>query len=233
MNRKTELFLNKYKELEALIAAAYNLRNSESAVNFLLNRPESRAFKTELDYCREVRNLLTHNPKINDRFPVEPSDEMLALLERLVDRFRNPQRAKHIMVPIERVSCRAMDDLVLPAMREMNENIYTHIPILENGVVTGVFSENTLLSALLDDGCLCATPTLRFRDLADYLPIERHRAESFRFLSLQTPVSEIEDIFADALRSRERLGLLFVTAYGKPAEKLLGVLSAWDVAGLD
>ena len=47
------------------------------------------------------------------------------------------------------------------------------------------------------------------------------------------------DLFLDkykkpeALRNQERIGPICVTANGKPEEKLLGIISAWDVAAND
>lgn len=233
MNSKTDLFLDKYKELEAIVSARYNLSNAESAVGFLERRPEYWTIKSELTYCREVRNLLTHNPKVGDRYAVEPSDEMIALLERTIQYVRNPQKAKHIWVPREKVSWRTMEDYVRPAMVEMNERVYTHIPILRDGVVVGVFSENTLLSYLIDDEIVSIDNHVKFSDIAKYLPLDRHRAESFRFVGKETLTSEIEDIFADAVKRQERIGLLFVTNSGKKTEKLLGIISAWDAAAID
>jgi len=232
MNSKTELFLNKYKELESVIAAEHNLANSESAIGFIMRKPEYRSIKSELDYCREVRNLLTHNPKVKNRYAVEPSEEMILLLEQTTERIRNPQRAKHIFIPRDKVSCRSMDDYVLPAMKEMNECVYTHIPILKDGIVVGVFSENTLLSYLIDDEIVSIDHSVKFSDIAKYLPMENHRAEVFRFISQDTRVSEIEEMFAGAVQGQVRIGLIFVTANGKPTEKLLGIISAWDVAGI-
>lgn len=233
MNSKTELFLDKYKKLEATVSAQYNLSNSESAVSYLERRAEYRAIKSELAYCREVRNLLTHNPKVRNRYAVEPSDEMIALLDQTIERVNNPQKAKHIWVPIGKVSCRTMDDYVHPAMVEMNAHIYTHIPIMKDGVVVGVFSENTLLSYLIDDEIVSIDNGVKFSHIAKYLPLDQHRAESFRFIGQETLVSEIEDIFADAVKKSDRIGLIFVTNSGRKTEKLLGIISAWDVAGID
>lgn len=233
MNRKTELFLDKYRQLEAAASAQYDLSNSESAVSFLERRPEYRAIKSDLAYCREVRNLLTHNPKIHDRYAVQPSDEMIALLDRVIARIMDPQRAKHIWIPRRNITCRTMNDFVRPAMVEMNERMYTHIPIMEDGIVIGVFSENTLLNYLIDDEIVSIDRNVRFSDIEKYLPLEQHRAESFRFIGQETPVSEIEDIFAAADRASDRIGLIFVTNSGKRTEKLLGIISAWDVAGID
>ena len=233
MNRKTELFLDLYKQLEEAVSAQYDLRESDSAVSFLERRPEFRSVKSELSYCREVRNLLTHNPKISGRYAVEPSDAMLNLLERTLDRVRAPLRAKHIWVSREKVTCRAVSDRIRPAMLEMEEKIYTHIPILEDGKVVGVFSENTLLRCLLDEGLVAIDDTARFSDIEKYLPLECPRAESFLFIGKHTLASDIEDMFANALKENERIGLLFVTESGKQTEKLLGIISPWDVAAVD
>ncbi len=232
MNTKTERFLDKYRELESWITREYRLRDSESAIGYLLRRPEYRGVRNELDYCREVRNLLSHNPKVKDRYAVEPSDAMIELLEQTIQRICDPQRAKHIYIPIGKVFCRQMEDFVLPAMQEMKERVYTHIPIVKNGVVIGVFSENTLLNYLLDEELVSIDQSVRFRDIAGYLPLDRHKAESFRFIPPNMLTSDIEDMFADAVKNRDRIGLLFVTAHGKPTEKLLGIISAWDVAAI-
>ena len=233
MNSKTELFLDKYKELEAIVSARFDLGKFDSPVSFLEQRPEYRAIKSELSYCREVRNLLTHNPKIGNRYAVEPSDEMIALLDRTIAHVDDPQKAKHIWVPRQRVVCRTMDDYVRPAMEEMNAKLFTHIPIMENGVVIGAFSENTVLNYLLDDGIISIDGNVKFSDLAKYLPLDQHRAETFRFISQETLVSEIEDIFAEATKHSDRIGLIFVTNSGRKTEKLMGIISAWDMAGID
>lgn len=43
-----------------------------------------------------------------------------------------------------------MNDPVRPVMEEMASKSFTHIPIVEDGRVIGAFSENTLLSYLLE-----------------------------------------------------------------------------------
>lgn len=233
MNRKTEEFLNKYRELESIAAAEYDLDESDSAVAFLMRRPEFQSIKRELDYCKDVRNLLSHNPKINDSYAVEPSEEMLHTLDSVIRRVREPKRAKHIMVPRKKVLCRDMDDPVKPAMVRMNEQLFTHVPIMKDGVVVGVFSENTLLRYLIDDPLARIDDQMRFLDIEKYLPLEQHRAESFRFVAQNALASDIEELFAQATRKHDRIGLVFVTANGKPTERLLGIISAWDVAGVD
>ncbi len=233
MNSKTDLFLDKYRQLESLVSTTYNLRNSESPVVYLTRRPECRDIRSELEYCREVRNLLSHNPKVGERYAVEPSDAMIALLDRVLEQVRHPRQARHIWVPREQVFCCTLKDHVRPAMRRMNDQCYTHVPIVRNGAVAGVFSENTLLAYLLDHDTVHMDDRMRFSELAEYLPLTRHRAESFRFVRPDTPVAVIEDLFAEAAKKQERIGMIFVTGSGSTNGRLLGIISPQDVAAID
>ena len=62
---RTEEFLDKYKQMETLVRNEYNLDNNESVMNFLINNKDFKEIENELDLCRDTRNLLSHNPKIN------------------------------------------------------------------------------------------------------------------------------------------------------------------------
>ena len=231
-NTNTDIFLNKYRQLEDAIRNTYGDElYDKSPIIFLENHPEYRSCKNELDYCREIRNLLTHSPKVNGNYIVQPSDDMIKLLENTIQKVNHPPRAHQIMVPSARILCKTMYDLVLPAMIEMNKKTYTHIPILENNVVVGVFSENTLLSYVINDENIDIDMKMKFSDIAKYLPVESHKAESFRFVSSNAFVSDIKAAFEEALCKTDRIGMIFVTQNGKETEKLLGIITAWDVAG--
>ena len=227
---KTEEFLDLYKQLEEAAIERYGYPEDGRAVMNLERRPEFKRIKPELGYCREVRNLLQHKPKVAGSFAVLPSDGMLALLRDTLGRVMNPPLAKDIAVPISSVFWKTMDDPVRPAMEEMQRRVFSHIPILEKGVVVGVFSENTALACLLDGNAAIGEDS-RFSDLKAYLPMDRHRAEVFRFVRQNTSAVQVGDLFEKALARQERIGLVFTTRSGRADEPLLGIISAWDVAG--
>ena len=228
---KTEEFLDLYKQLEAAAIERYGYPEDGRAVMNLERRPEFKRIKSELGYCREVRNLLQHKPKVSGSFAVLPSDGMLSLLRDTLGRVENPPLAKDIAVPISSVFCKTMDDPVKPAMAEMQRRVFSHIPILEKGVVVGVFSENTVLTCLLDGKIAGIGENTRFSDLRAYLPMDRHRAEVYRFVRQNTSAVQVGDIFEKALARQERIGLVFTTRSGRADEPLLGIISAWDIAG--
>ena len=183
MNSKTELFLDKYKKLEAVVSARYNLSNSDSAVVFLERRAEYRTIKSELAYCREVRNLLTHNPKVGERYAVEPSDEMIALLDKVLERVKNPRKAKHIWVPKSRVLCRTLKDPVRPAMWLLyrHNRPMSRIPKPEDGVSVKFFF--FLYSNRQDGKPSCLESLLLFRNICQgFLQILFPDESTFVFL---------------------------------------------------
>ena len=229
---RTEQFLEKYRELEDLIRIEFSLKegNNDSPIGFLLRQEAFRNIKSDLNLCKDVRNLLAHNRKIQNVYVVEPSEEMISLLDTTILKIRRIPHAMDIAVKIEQILWRSIDDAVLPVMKLMNERSISHIPILENGVVTGVFSDNTIMSYLMDETIIEAADNIQFSDLKKYLPLEAHRADSFRFIARNTQVTKITEIFSDSMTKSERIGLVFVTASGKKTEKLLGIITAWDLA---
>ena len=228
---RTDQFLEKYCELENLAKAEFHLpEDDRSPVTFLIKHRAFHDIKQDLDLCREVRNFYSHRRNMLSGHAIEPSEEMISLLDATIQRVKKPLRAMDIAIGIEQVYWRQIDDHVLPTMRIMNENSISHIPILNNGIVEGVFSDNTIMAYLLDETIIEAAGNMRFSELNKYLPLEAHKADTFRFIARDKLVTEINDIFADALAKSDRIGLVFVTAHGRKTEKLLGIITAWDLA---
>ena len=62
-----DIFLDKYKQLEEVVKSTYKLNgkdNQDSVARYLENQNRFKAFKDEIEYCREVRNLLAHKKKL-------------------------------------------------------------------------------------------------------------------------------------------------------------------------
>ena len=231
MNR-TETFIELYKQLEELAMERYGYPPDGKVVYQLERRSEFRSLRDKLDYCREVRNLLQHRKRIGESFIVEPSGAMIELLRQTIDRVANPPRARDIQVPLGQVLHRSMEDLIRPTMLEMQARGFSHVPILHGGVVVGVFSENTVFSCLVKGEVLGIDETMHFSDIAAWLPPEKHRAESFRFIREDKLVDEISGMIEKAQARHDRIGLIFTTKNGSSREPILGRLTAWDVAGV-
>ena len=226
---KTDQFLDLYKKLENTANTHYHIRGSGSAIAKLQRRQEFSNIHQELDYIRDVRNLLTHRPRIGEFYAVEPTDAMLSLLEKLIDRLEHPLSAIRIAVPLEEVLSASLDSPVLDSLEKMYKRAFSHMPILEDGKVVGVFSGSSLMNCVLYKHIMFSGD-LKFRDIKDTFTFDQHPSETFRFVSRDTLVSDISDMFDEALQQEERIGMIFVTENGRSDEELLGIITAWDVA---
>lgn len=231
VDAKTSEFLDLYNRLENAIRESYPIPADQGPVAWLArNERGFRSIRNELDYCREIRNFLQHNERVNDEYAVIPSEGMLESLRETLSKVVNMPKAGSLCVKTQDIYSVCMDDRIRPAMRAMAENVFTHVPILEGGRVKGVFSENTLLSYMNSDEIVEIAEDDTFERVRDLLPLDKHVSETFAFVGRDMTATSLAELFQDALKRHERLGMVFVTASGSQSEKLLGILTSWDMA---
>lgn len=230
MSRADE-FIDLYKQLEDAAVQRYHYPTDGRAMFRLQERREFSSIQSELSYCREVRNLLQHKPKFGGQFLVEPSEEMLKLLRSTLKRVEDPTTCRDVAVPYEKLFWKTMSDPVLPAINALKTAGHTHIPILENRRVVGIFSANGLFSHLMNHGMDSINEKTTFSDMKEALRLDTHPSEVYLFVPADSPVDEVEVQFQQALKKGRRVGMVFLTQSGKPAEKVLGILTAWDMVG--
>ena len=178
-----------------------------------------------------MRNLLQHNQRLDEEFAVQPGKKMIELLEMVLDRIKNPVRCMDIAVPFNNLVWRSLDDPVMPVIRIMNDRNISHVPILKDKRVVGDFSDNCIFPYLLGDTNCHIDEKTRFRDLQEYIGLEKHPSERFRFVAYDEKVMNVKKYYEESRRDHERIGLIFLTETGHPDERLLGILTSWLIIG--
>jgi len=145
----------------------------------------------------------------------------------------NRQRCRDICIGISNVYWRKPSDSVRDAMRVMREKMYTHIPILEEGIVTGVFDENSLFTYVSgnDDEIFEIDNKLCFADISTHISMKGREMEEFEFCSMNAYVDDVTKLFEKRFSCGKRLGLVLLTNTGKRTEPLQGIITPWDVIG--
>lgn len=228
MNR-TEQFLDTYKRLEQAATSAFGWEADGRAVSRLERMAQFSDIRAELHYCREVRNLLQHHYRIGGEYAVEPSQAMVALLDTLLRRLTHPKTCLDIGTPMREVFHCAPGDPVAPAMAVMIRRGLSHVPILQNRIVQGVFSESTVFAYLVQKKLSGLPEGLRFSDLSEYLHAPTRRSEIYRFLSPEAPSTQAEAAFEAAFRQGKRISMFLLTRSGQPDAPLLGILTPYDL----
>ena len=150
-DNRVERFLYIFKELEREVIALTNIESDgyvsfSRALNQIYN-DKSHPLISDYDnysYLRsasDLRNLLSHE---NDT--CVPTEEFIQKGEKLLSKLKHPTTVYDISTKdIE--SCKKQDK-VSSVMKKMNLLGLSHFPILdEKGVVMGVFSRSTILTA--------------------------------------------------------------------------------------
>ncbi|MBR4868246.1 MAG: hypothetical protein IKU10_03735 [Clostridia bacterium] len=156
MNNQAELFLDTYKRLETAAESLVGNSGRSSSVMRLAHLPTFSRYREELDYCRQVRNLLTHEAKIDGAYGVTPSDQLLAVLNKVLRQIEDPPTVGEYMTPVSRLVTACLQDKVLPFMVQMEEKGFTYLPIIEQNKIVGI-----LASMRCFGGCFRASKSVR------------------------------------------------------------------------
>lgn len=221
-----DLFIEKYKELEYEITKSYNLPKTTSPIPFIEKNSEYSKYSKELNYCREVRNFLQHESKIDNEFAVIASNEMIEKLEEIINAVKNPIRIKDVYINIDKVYYKGLNNYVYPSMLSMDYKKYSHIPILRNGILIGVFSKTSIFKYLLEEENNRLNEDLTFKDIEKYISLNE---EYYLYTTLDMPVEEIKEEVVLNFKRGKRIAIIFVTKDGTSSSELLGLLTPYDI----
>ena len=117
-------FLDLYKQMEDALEDKYRgTRRHYSSVVFEFAKDyESGPVRDKLDVCREIRNLLTHNPNLNGEPIVEPSQSVVEAMKEVLEFVKRPPLAMEFATKGEQVMKASLNQKVLRLMEVMDKN---------------------------------------------------------------------------------------------------------------
>lgn len=237
INSQAEEFVRIYNDLDRYLRRKYNLDNCKNYSDVInLASKKDKYVNKQKDHLKafgNLRNAIVHNLTSEYGEAIaEPHPRVNALFEQMKNDIMNPPKALHILaIPADSVYKVNLDEYVLEVMRHMNKNTYTHVPVIKDDIVIGVFSENTVFSYMVKNEAAIIEATTPIAEFSDFIPLDQHESECFAFVAKNTSVIDIEELFSQSLISGKRLSVIFITHSGRPTEKILGIITAWDVAG--
>jgi len=226
-----DLFLDLYKQVETIGRSVFfpKLPESENIIGRLMNLPQLEKHKEELNYCRVVRNFLTHNPRVGGAYPIEPSAQMVALLERILTSLENPPKAIDFAVRRKHMLVLHPHDLLVDVMRRMREKAFTHAPVVEKGKLVGIFSDNILADCICATGGLIVTTGTELHAFSHFYRLDAPENQDFGFIPEDAPLSAAEAIFQENHRQGRLVSVVYITKSGKATDSILGMLTPWDL----
>lgn len=231
----TDLFLDKYKKLEVAVKSKYGLYGGESFTARLRRIKCLEKYSAEIKYCADVRNLLSHNPKIGNAYAVEPSQQMLDFMDFIIEKVKSRPRCRDIAIKYNNILKASPDGKIIDFIKIMYERGISHLPIVQNHRVIGVYNAQSVYSYLSDFSCksITALKGATFRSIEKHLSVTGRKNDEFIFVRSNMYVDELEEIFEKSIKSGKRIRLAFLTQNGKPSEPLQGIITPWDIIGAE
>lgn len=226
---KRDLFLQEYNQLEEGVKRVYGIAMNEISN---ITDPQNPLYKYsgELNMFRQTRNILTHydNGKeskyitVNDIMGIKMKEVEMWIFGKVEDIARKGKAM---------YSCK-MSDKVLDAVKIMNDNDYTHVPVLdENGRLIGVFGENALVRILASDMATKIDTNTFFKDIVDFIAKPGDEDVMFDFVKGSEFVYKCDMMFGCARERHTRLDILFLTEDGTQVSPVEGLVTIWDFVG--
>lgn len=227
---RAEHFLKMYRVLEVALEKRYTgKKQGSSVVMEYLRDEDSEPFRHELNLCREIRNLLSHNADEKGEPLVEPSESILASLQNILDHVSSPRYAVDYGTPRERILWAHPDDIVIDVMHRMVKNGFSHVPVMERGKIVGVFSVGCLFACLEREGLDTLNNSARIRQLKDVFDSVRHGSGRYLFMPEDATIYQVRAAFEERSERNSRLSAVFITGNGSKNEPLVAMLTPWDV----
>jgi CBS domain-containing protein len=121
------------------------------------------------------------------------------------------------------------EDSVLAAVKVMQRNDYSYIPIVENHRIVGVFSTKTLMRIVAEDNSVLLSENLKFRDIAGFTQIADEPTAHYGFINPNTTVEDVSLKFQRSKSRKVRLDMLFITDNGRSDGVLQGMVTPVDI----
>lgn len=180
-----------------------------------------------IDFCRRLRNINYHN--INDNYYLI-TDDTIDKLTEIVEEVKHPFKVSSKATI--NIYSKTLNDKVLSTMKDMNEKSYTHIPIYDedNKNLVGVFSENSLFQYVMEDKIIEVDDKTTFNDIKKCIDLNLSK-EIVKFVAKDKLYDDVVNDFVKEFKNNNKLSCVMVTHNGKPTEKVIGIITAWDIIG--
>lgn len=211
-----DIFLTKYKELEGVQS------NEPRQYQFLLNK-----HRNEMDTFRYMRNTLSHN-LINGKPPFIVSKDVIDLITKYLNDVK--KKVYSFSVKTDKMIFVNYTDTLKELLSLMGENNYSYIPVVDNEQkVVGIASSDSIIDIFNEREKLNVKEEDKLYKYSSYFSIENNENGFYLFIDRNMYLFELEDLVERYQNTTHKLGIILITKHGNKNERILGLLTPWDI----
>lgn len=211
--------------LRDLLRADQSIHFSQLVREYASRYPRWRE-QENLRMMGDLRNAVVHQRERSYEYLSIPVPSVVENMERIRDQFKSPER---VFPKFQRdVMAFQADDVLSDVLKSINEKDFSQFPIYHKERYIGLLTENGITRWLAKH----STKEMTLIDLGevnvkDVLSQEEQR-KNCQFTPRSSTVLDAENLFAH----NAMLEALLISETGKPSEKLIGIITRWDVLNL-
>lgn len=225
MENKAGQFLERYREIEEWVLNNLNI----SEMKELEQMPQYKGIRSNLAFCRMLRNLLSHYDWS------KAGNDLVIVTEQAVRQVNNlyyslnPVSLMRVAIRAGQIFASSPEDSVLAAVKVMQRNDYSYIPIVDNHRIVGVFSTKTIMLLVANNTSFAFTESLKFKDIKDYIRLIDEPNAHYGFINPNMTVEDVSLKFQRSKARRVRLDMLFITDNGRSDGTLQGMVTPVEI----
>lgn len=181
----------------------------------------------------ELRNVLVHEKGNNGlEYIATPHSSIVEEIEKFAEELESPRSAESICTK-EMAIIHSAENIktALDLMKNEGKGEYSQIPIYDENRFVALLTDGGIsrwiAHAFNDDGLL-------MENMSVQEVIQYENPRNVAFVGRHDSVFKVKEIFENRISNNQlNLQAIIVTEHGKPHEKALGIITAWDIVGIE
>lgn len=227
MYKNSEKFLTAFTKIEKQLKSRLNNRRdigfSRSVKMLQHSNAIIRRYRDDLLSFAELRNAIVHN-KIDMAYAIaEPHDSIVERIERIEKELTHPTLVGSVFS--KKVFTFQESDPLEDMLMMFREKDLSKFPIYEKDMFKGLLTQKGIAKwlAMNEDDPQLFKQTL----IKEVLPFEGE--VNYKFIASKASIYRAVELFREQVGKGKRLEALLITKTGMPKEKLMGIITAWDI----
>ncbi|WP_047979801.1 CBS domain-containing protein [Ornithinibacillus contaminans] len=229
MLKNSERFITAFNRIDKALDSELNQSRGigfSKAVRILAkyNAVVNRYKEDLLEYA-ELRNAIVHNRMDTIHVIAEPHDSVVAHMEKIEQAITEPKR----VIPMfsKEVYSFASKDTLSDLLDVIYREGYSKFPVYNHDVFIGLVTESGITKWLAEH----KQTSISEVTIEEIIPYQKE--SNYQFVAKTTTVYQVVDLFKEHISKGNRLDALLISETGEKQEPLLGIITAWDIMGIE
>ena len=138
-------------------------------------------------------------------------------------------KVSDLYISLNKVKYVSLETLIKDAINLMDIYNYSHIPVVDNGYLKGIISEKNIINLINKD---LINKDKLVKDYLSYFVIKDNADETYLNVSRYEFASDVKIKMSELSTVNKKCNLAIVSESGKENEKILGIITNWDLLDL-